>query len=71
MTRKLVINISYGIAIAMSGSLTNIQEAYTLLKTKSRRQANPSLDSDILLNIFADELSNQTNKAVCASCYVD
>ena len=59
-------NSPYGISLAHNGNLTNAHVLKKELYRQDRRQINTDSDSEILLNIFAQELSRQNALHVTA-----
>ena len=56
------VNSPYGIALAHNGNLTNACSVRQALGAEDRRHINTGSDSEILLNVFAHELTQQTQQ---------
>ncbi|MDX7999542.1 amidophosphoribosyltransferase [Xenorhabdus sp. Reich] len=55
------VNSPFGITLAHNGNLTNAHELKKMLFENARRHVNTTSDSEILLNIFANELTQFPN----------
>ncbi|MBE7216736.1 amidophosphoribosyltransferase [Shewanella benthica] len=59
------VNSPFGISLAHNGNLTNTVELHKRL-LKQRRHVNTTSDSEVLLNLLADELQQCTNENLSA-----
>ena len=49
-------NVPYGIALAHNGNITNYSDLVNLISEKDKRYLNTSSDTEVLMNLFADQL---------------
>ncbi|KAL3942202.1 MAG: hypothetical protein SGARI_000343 [Bacillariaceae sp.] len=55
-------NYPFGICVAHNGNLTNTDELQSSLKYSNYRHVNTDSDSEVLLNVFAESLTNELKK---------
>ncbi len=58
------VNSPFGICLAHNGNLTNAEELKQLLIRQDRRHLNTGSDTEVLLNVFADELQRQKGQTL-------
>lgn len=55
--QPLVLSYPFGIAMVHNGNIVNVPELAKKLKTKSKRSLLTQSDTEVILNLFADELA--------------
>jgi len=69
--QPLYVNHPYGISLAHNGNLTNAKKLSEDLYKNNLRHINTNSDSEILLNIFADELSKRRKLKIKGELYLN
>lgn len=67
LSQPFYVNSPYGISMAHNGNLTNSEQLREEIFRVERRHLSTDSDSEILLNVFANEMSIQNVDAVTAS----
>jgi amidophosphoribosyltransferase len=57
--QPFITNYPFGIGVAHNGNLTNTDELQSSLKHSQFRHVNTDSDSEVLLNVFAESLTNE------------
>jgi amidophosphoribosyltransferase len=57
------VSAPYGVILAHNGNLTNAPSLRVEMAYRDRRHINTSSDTEVLLNVLADELQKETNSA--------
>lgn len=65
------VNSPYGLCLAHNGNLTNAEELKDRLIRQDRRHLNTGSDTEVLLNVFADELQRQNGDALTPDAVFD
>ncbi len=69
--QPLYVNHPYGISLAHNGNLTNANKLAEELYRDDLRHINTNSDSEILLNIFADELAKRRKLKIKGELYLN
>tara|TARA_B100001540_G_scaffold316457_1_gene346352 strand:+ start:1655 stop:3178 length:1524 start_codon:yes stop_codon:yes gene_type:complete len=69
--QPLYVNHPYGISLAHNGNLTNAKQLAKDLYADNLRHINTNSDSEILLNIFADELAKRRKLKIGEDLYLN
>ncbi|MAK05439.1 MAG: amidophosphoribosyltransferase [Euryarchaeota archaeon] len=69
--QPLYVNHPYGISLAHNGNLTNAENLSKELYLDDLRHINTNSDSEILLNIFADELAKRRKLKIDGDLYLN
>ena len=69
--QPLYVNHPYGISLAHNGNLTNAEKLAKELYREDLRHINTNSDSEILLNIFADELAKRRKLKIKGELYLN
>ncbi|OJX62896.1 MAG: amidophosphoribosyltransferase [Micrococcales bacterium 73-13] len=62
-SQPFYVNAPYGIVLVHNGNLTNVRELTEELFTRDRRHLNTSSDTELLVNVLANELQAQVRGA--------
>jgi amidophosphoribosyltransferase len=60
--QPLYTNYPYGICVAHNGNITNTEQLATLVQDRANRHVNTDSDSELLLNLFAEQLTQQQSR---------
>src|SRR5690625_6235540 len=65
--QPLYVNAPFGITFVHNGNLTNWRELHEALFKVDRRHINTNADSEVLLNVFANELQDRKSTRLNSS----
>ena len=60
-TQPFYVNAPYGIVLVHNGNLTNVRELSRELLARDRRHLNTNSDTELLVNVLANELQSQAD----------
>ncbi|MEM8883528.1 MAG: amidophosphoribosyltransferase [Planctomycetota bacterium] len=66
--QPLALNAPHGIAMVHNGNVTNFSRMRTQLQHDEHRQINTECDVEVILNVFAEELSKRIDEDIVDAC---